>query len=85
MRKTKKILAYKNGRPYLKEIKGKPLAEKLFKYKSMRFLYNHFLGMCWHLFPGCSIQNTGHRRPGKSGLLSGFHGWVMFSGTNAIC
>ena len=82
----KKVMKYKNGRPYFKRIKvKKPLAERFFRYKKIRFLYNHFFGMRWHFSPGCDIPNTRPHRPGKSGLLSGFRGWVMCSGINAIC
>lgn len=57
----KEVLAYKDGRPYFKEIKRKPLAEKFFQYRSIRFFYNYIFRHVLALVP--RLQYSEYKTP----------------------
>lgn len=66
MKRNEKTLAYKDGRPYFKRIKvKKPLAERFFRYKQIRFLYNHFFRYALALFPRLRYSEYGTPQTGE--------------------
>lgn len=60
-----KVLTYKNGRPFFKKRTKKPLAEKFFKHRQMRFLYNNFLRYALALVPRLQYSEYGTPQTGE--------------------
>lgn len=73
MKRNEKTPAYKNRRPYFKRTKAKkPLAERFFRYKQIRFLYNHFFRYVLALIPRLQYSEYGTPQTGEKWVVIWF-------------